>query len=140
MWQVYYEKRKRRQEEKAAAGGGSSDKSKQRKGTYNNGAPLPHPPRRHRRGAAVCLSGRRLTTDKSARHLVRAGWDDENYDYVVKNGELFNERYTVSTVIGKGSFGQVVKALDNTNQVRTGPARAAGGGVWWRRDAACVRA
>jgi len=40
------------------------------------------------------------------------GWDDENYDYIVKNGELVNDRYVFSTVIGKGSFGQVVKAYD----------------------------
>ena len=40
------------------------------------------------------------------------GWDDENYDYIIRNGELFNERYVVSTIIGKGSFGQVVKAYD----------------------------
>ena len=56
----------------------------------------------------------------------RSGWDDENYDYVVKNGELFNDRYTVSTVIGKGSFGKVVKALDNMGeQAQVKPGRKA---------------
>lgn len=49
---------------------------------------------------------------KERKSSFNNGWDDENYDYIVKNGELFNERYVVSTVIGKGSFGQVVKAYD----------------------------
>ena len=49
------------------------------------------------------------------RRCVFAGWDDENYDYIVKNGEVFNERYVVSTVIGKGSFGQVAKAWDQVH-------------------------
>jgi len=51
---------------------------------------------------------------KERKGVINNGYDDDNYDYIVKNGELFNERYIVSTVIGKGSFGQVVKAWDNT--------------------------
>jgi len=53
---------------------------------------------------------------KERKGSFNNGWDDENYDYIVKNGELFNERYIVSTVIGKGSFGQVVKAYDQTKK------------------------
>jgi len=49
---------------------------------------------------------------KERKNTVNNGWDDEHYDYIVTEGEVFNGRYVVSTVIGKGSFGQVVKALD----------------------------
>lgn len=40
------------------------------------------------------------------------GWDDENYDYIVTSGELFYGRYKIRERIGKGSFGQVVRAED----------------------------
>jgi len=40
------------------------------------------------------------------------GWDDENYDYIVTAGELFYGRYKIKERIGKGSFGQVVRAED----------------------------
>lgn len=41
------------------------------------------------------------------------GWDDDNYDYIIRSGELFyNDRYRIKERIGKGSFGQVVRAVD----------------------------
>jgi dual specificity tyrosine-phosphorylation-regulated kinase 1 len=40
------------------------------------------------------------------------GWDDENYDYIVTQGEMFYNRYKIKERIGKGSFGQVVRAED----------------------------
>jgi dual specificity tyrosine-phosphorylation-regulated kinase 1 len=40
------------------------------------------------------------------------GWDDENYDYIVTQGEIFYNRYKIKERIGKGSFGQVVRAED----------------------------
>jgi len=47
------------------------------------------------------------------------GYDDENGDYVIRQGDLINERYEVanrpgskSPLLGKGSFGQVVYAID----------------------------
>jgi dual specificity tyrosine-phosphorylation-regulated kinase 1 len=40
------------------------------------------------------------------------GWDDDNYDYIITTGELFYGRYRIKERIGKGSFGQVVRAED----------------------------
>lgn len=37
---------------------------------------------------------------------------DENFDYIVRTGEMFHNRYMLEKVIGRGSFGQVVRALD----------------------------
>eukprot|EP01006_Ploeotia_vitrea_P031591 TRINITY_DN63919_c0_g1_i1.p1 TRINITY_DN63919_c0_g1~~TRINITY_DN63919_c0_g1_i1.p1 ORF type:complete len:756 (-),score=57.06 TRINITY_DN63919_c0_g1_i1:831-3098(-) len=41
------------------------------------------------------------------------GYDDEHGNYVVQTGEEINRRYIVQDVLGKGSFGVVVKAHDN---------------------------
>ena len=44
------------------------------------------------------------------------GHDDENHDYVIKPREVFCDRYEIDTLIGKGSFGQVVRAHDRVER------------------------
>ena len=49
---------------------------------------------------------------EKTKNLVNYGFDDENHDYVVYIAEVLVNRYKVKKTIGKGSFGQVLQALD----------------------------
>ena len=46
-------------------------------------------------------------TSASKKAAPKVGYDDENYDYIVRNGEKWCDRYEIECLIGKGSFGQV---------------------------------
>lgn len=58
--------------------------------------------RRHQQGQGEDSS------HKKERKVFNDGYDDDNYDYIVKNGEKWMDRYEIDSLIGKGSFGQVI--------------------------------
>jgi len=43
-------------------------------------------------------------------------WDDDQSDYIIREGEIFYDRYIIQERIGKGSFGQVIRAHDTVNK------------------------
>ncbi|KAM7537214.1 hypothetical protein Aperf_G00000078948 [Anoplocephala perfoliata] len=51
-------------------------------------------------------------TAADQQHHVDPNHTDANYDYIVRPGEVWMNRYYIDSLIGKGSFGQVMKARD----------------------------
>lgn len=52
--------------------------------------------------------------ERKKRQQIQEGllYDDENRDYKVLIGEVLNRRYEVEAILGKGTFGRVVRAKD----------------------------
>ncbi|CAH8472489.1 unnamed protein product [Schistosoma margrebowiei] len=52
------------------------------------------------------------TSTTTTTHHVDRRHTDSNYDYIVRPGEVWMGQYLINNLIGKGSFGQVMKAHD----------------------------
>ena len=57
------------------------------------------------------------STFTTAAIAGQPAYDDENSDYIVTPGEEILDRYIVRGRIGKGSFGQVLRAFDKITSI-----------------------
>lgn len=65
-----------------------------------------------RKREAVAAENAEKRNEPRGQGVHNHGWDDEHYDYILRSGEILEGRYRLSERIGKGSFGQVVRAFD----------------------------
>lgn len=113
--QTYYEtQRKRRAEETQRAEDEAAAEQRRRAEETQRAAAEEEERAMEVEGQATSASHAAASTSESKRRgSVNNGWDDEHYDYIIVRDELFNGRFSLRHVLGKGSFGQVVKAHDN---------------------------
>lgn len=57
-------------------------------------------------------SGKDLNGCELMAPYVTAGFDDEKHDYILRQNEVWLDRWEIGKPLGKGSFGQVVHAFD----------------------------
>lgn len=72
-----------------------------------------HVPPIHEVQGASLIDGKNLNTDHTPqRHKPNDKIDDEDGHYIVQENSRLGERYSLVQLLGQGTFGKVVKALD----------------------------
>eukprot|EP00559_Dactyliosolen_fragilissimus_P006108 CAMPEP_0184872926 /NCGR_PEP_ID=MMETSP0580-20130426/41560_1 /TAXON_ID=1118495 /ORGANISM="Dactyliosolen fragilissimus" /LENGTH=410 /DNA_ID=CAMNT_0027375779 /DNA_START=567 /DNA_END=1796 /DNA_ORIENTATION=+ len=102
---IYYKEKRMRREAKAAAAAAAKQEEEKAKEHL-----LMQQQQQQQQQQQLHVQSHQL--QKRGRGVNNNGWDDEHYDYILTDGETFNKRYIIKERIGKGSFGQVVRAID----------------------------